>query len=1379
MLVLGSQADHSPVTSMCFNQQGDLLLVGYSNGHVTVWDVLRASAVKTITEHSAPVVHTLFLGQDSQVTRQFKVCLLNGQNTGIVLSASALLIDDLHVAGLTSAQGNIGASPSSLGSMMGGVVGGVVGGEAGWKLFSEGSSFVEEGVVIFVTHQTVLVVRLVPSLEFYARLSKPNGVREGSMPYTAWKCVMYSRVSSAEHMPADALEKSSLLAIAWDRKLQVATLVKSELKVQKEWTLDGGAIGVAWLDDQMLVVLTVRGQLFLFSNEGTEIHRTTFVEDNWRGDDIITYHTHFTNIDGNPEKAYHNSIAVRGTTIYILGPTHLVVSRLLPWKERIQVLQKAGDWMGALDMAMRLYDGQAHGVIDLPRTIDAIREAIMPYLVELLLSYVDEVFSYISVAFCNKVGKTEDSDEPRSSCTSVHTQIQEQYARVGGVAVEFSVHIRRTDILFDDIFSKFLAVQQGGTFLELLEPYILKDMLGCLPPEIMQALVEHYSNKGWLQRVEQCVLHMDIASLDFNQVVRLCRENGLYGALIYLFNRGLDDFKAPLEELLTVIQNNQRMNATAVGYVEATHVTYVTLASWIVHDSLVPFFPVLELVGLPLYHPVTQIWATDWDCWQAFLFSAVHLAAAKKDDLSFPANLITIEIYGHGTIHPSRLPLLRTELLHFLLEDSNVQASQVAARFTSSSGACPNLCYLLWLDTEATLEVLRCAFVDDEPLNSDQTTDNLADSSLNGDNESKSSNQENKNVMVQNTVYTLIHILEVEHSEAGKSPITNDNGSLEAWPSEKDIGYLLEFIACFVACKGAIVSKAVLNRILDYLTSDVDLAPAANSQKTEAAQRKEKQVLAVLKVVPSQGWDSSHVLNLCEKAQFYQVCGFIHSIRGEYLAALDSYMKDVDEPVHAFVFINSLLLLLRESEFAFQSAVLSRIHELVILSREATVFLVIDHFSMESHRILSELQSHPKSLFLFLKTVIEVHLSGTLNFSSLERTHLLDFPCGRKIKEQTDELEAYMERISNFPKLLRHNSIHVTDEMAELYLEEYGVTDAAAFLLERVGDVGSALLLILSDLDKKLDVLDTALETRLHDIASDSLSEMHTDFLTMKEIDDVWDMLRVSIGLCQRNTPRLDLQESESLWFRLLDSFCVPLRDLYDDKKVSKGRNHSGVLDSTVIQEEKEASIYRWRISKFDKGVHILQRLFSDFIREIVEGMVGYVSLPTIMAKLLDDNGNQEFGDFKAPILGMLGIYSYERRILENESSSREDSAGCPICMPKKEKSRSKNKAVLLENGLIKSSSSRSQQAPGITSSQHLHEPDMVVEKPYGLQQMSRFELLSSLGKSQKSLQMETLPPLRLTPPAIYHEKVQKGTASLRGENSNLRMRRDADVLHG
>lgn len=213
---------------------------------------------------------------------------------------------------------------------------------------------------------------------------------------------------------------------------------------------------------QMLVVLTSVGQLVMFTKDGNMIHQTSFAGDGSRGDDLITYHTYFNNTYGNPEKAHHNGVAVRGASIYVLGPSHLVVSRLLPWKERIEVLRRAGDWMGALNMAMTLYDGEAHGVIDLPRTLDDLQNNIMAYLAELLLSYVDEVFSYIQVASGNQVGNSDQLDFSKSTSGADHPEIKEQYIRVGGVAVEFCVHIKRTDILFDEIYSKFYAAKQKG-----------------------------------------------------------------------------------------------------------------------------------------------------------------------------------------------------------------------------------------------------------------------------------------------------------------------------------------------------------------------------------------------------------------------------------------------------------------------------------------------------------------------------------------------------------------------------------------------------------------------------------------------------------------------------------------------------------------------------------------------------------------------------------------------------------------------------------------------------------------------------------------------------------------------------------------------------
>ncbi|KAJ0703842.1 putative transcription factor WD40-like family [Helianthus annuus] len=422
MLMLGLQGDrpYATVTSMSFNHQGDLF-AGYADGHYTVWDVQRVSAAKIVTEHKAPfntvsgdskgVVKLIRFSPFSWLSRfsTSKTATLLDESTSTVVCTSPLLPEENFV------------------STLGG-----------------GSTSAEEGVVIFVTHQSALVAKVISNTpEVYAQLPKPDGVREGSMPYAAWKYIAPSQGSAAGNVEIIESATVPLLAIAWDPQVQVAKLVKSELKVYAKWTLDSSAIGIAWLDDQMLVVLTSAGQLCLYANDGTLIHNTSFAVDGGRGDDVIGHHTHFSDVLG---KAHHNCIVVRGASLYLLGPTHLVVSRLLPWKERIEVLRRGGDWMGAFNMAMMLYDGEAHGVFDLPRALDDVRKVIMSNLVELLLAYVDE-----------------------------------QYTSVGGVAVEFCVHIKRTDILLDEILSRFESVQQKDTFLE---PYNLKDMLGSLPPEI-------------------------------------------------------------------------------------------------------------------------------------------------------------------------------------------------------------------------------------------------------------------------------------------------------------------------------------------------------------------------------------------------------------------------------------------------------------------------------------------------------------------------------------------------------------------------------------------------------------------------------------------------------------------------------------------------------------------------------------------------------------------------------------------------------------------------------------------------------------------------------------------------------------------------------
>ncbi|CAM8890178.1 unnamed protein product [Rhodiola kirilowii] len=1405
--MLGTQGDksNSSVTSMCFNQQGDLLLVGYGDGHITIWDVQRSSVAKIISgEHNAPVVIAFFLGQDSQATRQFKAvtgdskglvllhtssvlpllsrftiktqCLLDGQKTGTVVAASPLLFDEYSGSVSMTPQGNSMGLTSGIGTMIGGV------GDAGWKLFSEGSTLVEEGVVIFVTHQHALVVKLSPNVEVYAQLSKPEGVREGSMPYIAWRCMVKPSGSLTEIAPVEAAGKVSLLAIAWDRKVQVAKLVKSELKIYGKWTLDSVAVGVAWLDDQLLVVLTATGKLYLFAEDGNLIHQTSFLVDRYSGDDLIAYHTNFNNMFGNPEKAFHNCLAVRGATIYVLAPMHLTVARLLPWKERIQVLRKGGDWMGALNMALTLYDGQFHGVIDLPKTLDSVHVAILPYLVELLLSYVDEVFSYISVAFCNQLEKMVNVDESSLMGSSVHSEIKEQFTRVGGVAVEFCVHIKRTDILFDEIFPKFVAVQQKDTFLELLEPYILRDMLGALPPEIMQALVEHYSSRGWLQRVEQCVLHMDISSVDFNQVVRLCREHGLFAALIYLFNKGLHDYKAPLEELLVVLQDSQRDMAATIGYRMLVYLKYC--------------------------------------------FSGQ----------AFPP--------GHGSIASALLPSIRAELVRFLLDASNSPNNSLL----HSEKAYPNLYHLLELDTEATLDVLKLAFKTEVP-GAEVSPSGGADARETKSEDHITAEADSQNILVQQTVDTLVNLIG-QSSISIKPYVEDETKSLDVWPTKKDVGYLFEFIAHYIVHQRCSMSRTVICQILEYLASESIVSTDLSKNEIKVLKKREKQVLSLLEIVPRAEWDASYVLNLCERVHFWQVCGFIFDLRHNYIGALDCYMKDVNEPIYAFAFINKTLLHTHGAEVAaFRSAVISRIPDLVMLSREGTFLLIIDHFSDKVSPILSQLRSHPRSLFMYLKTVIEVHLYGTIDMSSLKSD---DDVLAESMKNRSNGVEAYLERFSDLPKILRNNPVPVSDEMIELYFEmlcqyernsvlkflettdnyrveyclrlcqEYGIVDAAAFLLERVGDVGSALLLTLSRVNDKFIELEEVIESRLAYDKSSSFDAI----LKMQEVDDMYKTLHACIGMCQRNTKRLDSEDSEALWLQLLDTFCEPLMGAESNGTCQKDSNAERLSKSPSI-EIREVTKNKWRISKTRRGANILRRLLSQFIKEIIEGMLGYVRLPAIIDKLLSDNGSQEFGDFKLTILGVLGTYGFERQILDTAKSLIEDdtfytmsllkkgtshgyaprkavccicdcplskyasnssvqifhcghvthtqcefsendllkkslSSGCPICTPKKRAQRSRTKSVLAQSGPVNRISSKRQQVPG----HHLHDSDNA-DNAHGIYHISRFEILRNLQKEPRSThQLESMPQLRLAPPAVYHEKIRKEVDLMLAETS-------------
>lgn len=208
-----------------------------------------------------------------------------------------------------------------------------------------------------------------------------------------------------------------------------------------------------------------------------------------------------------------------------------------------------------------------------------------------------------------------------------------------------------------------------------------------------------------------------------------------------------------------------------------------------------------------------------------------------------------------------RLPFLRTELLQFLLEDSSAPNSW-AVTSLPLSGAYANILYLLEFDTGATLAVLRCAFTDVGHPKSPDSSQELINISM----EPPESEE-----LIQRVVDILAEILDASYLKAGSPISCPDTDLVEVWPSRKDVCLMYDFIAHYVAHEQANVSRDILSKILEYLTSEINTSNIQSGKTVEIIKRREKQLLSLIQAVPGSQWDAPYLLRLSEKAEFHQV----------------------------------------------------------------------------------------------------------------------------------------------------------------------------------------------------------------------------------------------------------------------------------------------------------------------------------------------------------------------------------------------------------------------------------------------------------------------------------------------------------------------------
>jgi hypothetical protein len=242
---------------------------------------------------------------------------------------------------------------------------------------------------------------------------------------------------------------------------------------------------------------------------------------------------------------------------------------------------------------------------------------------------------------------------------------------------------------------------------------------------------------------------------------------------------------------------------------------------------------------------------------------------------------------------------VRKELLEFMLEESKMLTSEIFKGFSSSCGKCPNICYLLLVDTEATLEVVKCAFAQE----SFEPSSGTLDTSVSKDEDDTNiGSPDSQNALLQSIVDIVIHIVGLENEAIHSIVMGNvESDESELWPSVNDFGYIIEFVSFFVCHKRANASQRVLKHIFKYLTS-------SNTQSYDDKKLlSQKEVLQIFNVVPQTDWNSDYVLHLCLDAPFHQVCHYY--LLQVHLYNLALLLKNIFQPMTVM-----LLLLCRPVE---------------------------------------------------------------------------------------------------------------------------------------------------------------------------------------------------------------------------------------------------------------------------------------------------------------------------------------------------------------------------------------------------------------------------------------------------------------------------------
>uniref|UniRef100_A0A8D3CJG0 RING-type domain-containing protein n=1 Tax=Scophthalmus maximus TaxID=52904 RepID=A0A8D3CJG0_SCOMX len=518
-LCLGTKttgAEFGAVSALTINHDCSRLLCGFAKGQITMWDLANGKLLRTITDAHPPgtaILHVKFTDDPT-----LAVCNDSG--------GSVFELSFRRVMGMRSCDSRC-----------------LFSGSKGEVCCIEplrappdfrDHPITQYSLLAMASLTKILVIGLKPSLKVW--MTFPYSKSDpSSVPQLAWQFVPVQKTVN----PVLAFCKGDAVHFLLVKKEETGTI---HVIKQRQLYLSCDIISVSWINSRTLLLVDSHEKLHVVDRPSQEVLETLDLEQV----QLVYNSRHFKSLatGGNVsqalalvgEKACYQSVSSHAGQIVYLGTKVTCLCFICLWFcFRIDCLLKQEHFVEALSLAWSFHEGTAKAVVGLFGDPLKRKGVVADKMVEVLCQFAEHALKK-----CPEQGKI---------------QVMEQHFHdVVPVLVDYCLLLQRADLLFSQLYARLVEnTVAKGAFLESLETYIVADRLGHLTTPIMRDLLAHYHGNGMMDSLERCIVHLDVTSLDIQQVVQVCWENQLYDAMIYVFNRGMNDYITPMEKLFAVI----------------------------------------------------------------------------------------------------------------------------------------------------------------------------------------------------------------------------------------------------------------------------------------------------------------------------------------------------------------------------------------------------------------------------------------------------------------------------------------------------------------------------------------------------------------------------------------------------------------------------------------------------------------------------------------------------------------------------------------------------------------------------------------------------------------------------------------------------------